>query len=105
MLARIQHDATIEIRLARPPVNALDPALVRALTDAHRDAVASGASSIVLSGQPGVFSAGLDVKALLELDQRAIAAFWKDFFGLLRAIATSEVPTASALTGHSPAGG
>lgn len=105
MLASVRHEATIEIRLERPPVNALSPALVRALSAAHHDAVRAGARAVVLSGRPGIFSAGLDVKELLALDRAAIAEFWKDFFGLLRVIATSSVPTAVALTGHSPAGG
>src|SRR5262245_22115663 len=105
MLACVPHDSITEIRLERPPVNALNPALVRALTDAHTEAVSSGARAVVLSGRPGIFSAGLDVKELIGLDRAAIAAFWHDFFGLLRTVATSSVPTACALTGHSPAGG
>jgi enoyl-CoA hydratase/carnithine racemase len=105
MLACVRHDSVTEIRLERPPVNALNPALVRALNEAHRDAAERGARAVVLSGRPGIFSAGLDVKELLTLDRSAIALFWKDFFGLLRTIATSTIPTAVALTGHSPAGG
>ena len=34
MLESIRHEAIREIRLARPPVNALDPALVHALREA-----------------------------------------------------------------------
>lgn len=104
MLEKFEHGAVREIRLARPPVNALDPGLVvaleRALADAARDARA-----IVLSGQPGMFSAGLDMKALMALDRDAMAAFWMDFHALLKRLATSAVPVVAALTGHSPAGG
>jgi enoyl-CoA hydratase/carnithine racemase len=32
-------------------------------------------------------------------------AFWGDLFGLLEALARSPIPVASAITGHSPAGG
>jgi enoyl-CoA hydratase/carnithine racemase len=45
------------------------------------------------------------VPALLALDRTSIQAFWRDFFGVMRAIALSEVPIACAITGHSPAGG
>ena len=34
MLQLIKHEAIHELRLARPPVNALDPALVRTLREA-----------------------------------------------------------------------
>lgn len=106
MLDRIQHDRhVLELRLARPPVNALDPALVAALKQAVERAPAEGAEALVLSGSPGLFSAGLDIPALLRLDRAAMRAFWKDFFGLCAALARCPVPAAAAVTGHSPAGG
>ena len=104
MLERIDHGAVHEIRLARPPVNALDPTLVVALERALADA-ANDARAIVLSGQPGMFSAGLDMKALIALDRDAMSAFWMDFHALLKRLATSSVPVVAAITGHSPAGG
>ena len=68
-------DQIIELRLNRPPVNALNPPLVAALTEALNKASAEGAQGIVLSGQPGLFSAGLDVPALLQLDRDGMAEF------------------------------
>jgi len=105
VLESIRHDATLELKLARPPVNALDPRLVAALREAVTAAPAQGARAIVMSGQPGLFSAGLDVPHLLTLDRAAMIAFWGELFGLLRAIARSPIPTVAAITGHSPAGG
>ncbi|HWP94316.1 MAG TPA: enoyl-CoA hydratase/isomerase family protein [Gammaproteobacteria bacterium] len=105
MLTAIRHDDVLELRLARPPVNALDPGLVRALSEALERAPHEGARAIVLSGAPGMFSAGLDIPALLALDRAAMLDFWRRFFELLRLIATSSVPVAAAITGHSPAGG
>lgn len=104
MLERIAHGDVVELRLARPPVNALDPTLVAALTQALNDAAGS-ARAVVLSGSPGLFSAGLDIKSLLALDRDAMAQFWSAFFDLLRTLATLDVPVIAALTGHSPAGG
>ena len=104
----IRHDGDIvEIRLARPPVNALDPNLCGALADAIADAVDQGAKGLILSGSPNVFSAGLDVPYLLSLgdDRAALKAAWERFFDAARALASSPVPTVAAIAGHAPAGG
>lgn len=105
MLETIRHDAIIELHMARPPVNALDPLLVRALRAAVESAPAQGARGVVLSGRPGMFSAGLDVPALLQLDRQGMVAFWHDFFGLCATLASSPIPVVAAIAGHSPAGG
>jgi enoyl-CoA hydratase/carnithine racemase len=106
MLDIIEHGHGIrELRLARPPVNALDHALVATLKQAVERAPTNGATALVLSGAPGLFSAGLDIPALLQLDREAMRAFWSDFFGLCAALARSPIPVAAAVTGHSPAGG
>ena len=106
MLERINHsDDIVELRLDRPPVNALNPELVTRLDEAIGEAQDAGARAVVVSGSPGLFSAGLDVPELLTLDEAGMRAFWKAFFGLLERVARSEVPVVAALTGHSPAGG
>jgi Delta3-Delta2-enoyl-CoA isomerase len=105
MLESIDHGRVRELRLARPPANALNAALIDALDSAVLEAQAAGFGAIILSGAPGRFSGGLDVPELLALDRPAIRATWERFFGLMRTIATSEIPVAAALTGHSPAGG
>jgi Delta3-Delta2-enoyl-CoA isomerase len=105
MLELIKHDAIHEIRLARPPVNALDPTLVRTLREAVESAPGDGARGIVLSGREGMFSAGLDVPALMLLSRDEFRVFWGDFFGLCAALACSPIPIVAAITGHSPAGG
>lgn len=106
MLTKIEHgNGIVELRLARPPANALNPALVQALQQAIGPAARSGARALILSGAEGMFSAGLDVPELLKLDAAAMSTFWKDFIELLQTLALSPVPIAAALTGHSPAGG
>ncbi|HEX5960946.1 MAG TPA: enoyl-CoA hydratase/isomerase family protein [Rhodanobacteraceae bacterium] len=106
MLEILEHAHAIrELRLARPPVNALDPELVAALEQAIERAPGEGAEALVLSGSPGLFSAGLDIPALLQLDRPAMRAFWKRFFGVCAALARAPIPVAAAVTGHSPAGG
>ncbi len=105
MIETVEHGTIRELRLARPPVNALDPALLGALREALREATAAGREAIVLSGSPGRFSGGLDVPALLSLDRAGILDAWRTFFALMRDLAASPVPVVAALTGHSPAGG
>lgn len=101
------HGAIHELRLARAPVNALDPSLCQALTAALAQAIASGAHGIVLAGGPKVFSAGLDVPFLLSLgdDKAALLSAWDAFFDAARALVACPVPVVAAIAGHSPAGG
>ncbi|MGH8086046.1 MAG: enoyl-CoA hydratase/isomerase family protein [Lysobacter sp.] len=104
----VGHDGGIvELKLARPPVNALDPALCRDLRAALDAAVVAEARGIVLSGGPKVFSAGLDVPYLLSLgdDREALTSAWQSFFAAARALAACPVPVAAAIAGHAPAGG
>jgi 3,2-trans-enoyl-CoA isomerase len=105
MITQIDHGGVRELRLARPPVNALNPALMVALRDAIAGTVRDGCRGVVLSGNPGLFSAGLDVPELLRLGRPEMRTTWEMLFGLLKDIAFSELPIAAALTGHSPAGG
>jgi Delta3-Delta2-enoyl-CoA isomerase len=104
MLSILEHDGNIrELRLSRPPVNALNHELLRSLTAAV--GAAQHDAALVISGQPGVFTAGLDVRALLELDRDAVMQVFVELWRVQRAIACSPVPVIVALTGHSPAGG
>lgn len=105
MIAVLEHGRVRELRLSRPPVNALNPALLEALRAALAQAPRDGAGAVVLSGAPGCFSAGLDVPELLQLERAALRRTWETFFALLRDIAEAPIPVVAALTGHSPAGG
>jgi len=108
LVERREHpNGVLELALARPPVNALDPALCSQLARAVRDGIAAGAAGLVLSGGPKVFSAGLDVPHLLGLgdDRAAVRDAWGRFFDAVRAIGESPVPVVAAIAGHSPAGG
>lgn len=105
MLKIHEHGVLAEIELHRPPVNAMNQELLEQLTRAHAGLCADGAQAIVLSGREGLFSAGLDVPALLGRHRDEIKAFWVSFFRLMSAVAASPVPVAAAITGHAPAGG
>jgi Delta3-Delta2-enoyl-CoA isomerase len=105
MIATLDHGSVRELRLNRPPVNALSPELIASLLEAIRTAPHEGKRALVLSGLPGIFSAGLDVPQLLKLDRLAMDALWREFYALIGALACSPVPIAAAITAHAPAGG
>lgn len=105
MIETEQHEQLRVLRLARPPVNALNAGLVNGLLEALRQAERDKVRGVILTGRPGLFSAGLDLKELLAMDRTAMTRFWKDFFALLSTLAQFPVPLVAALSGHSPAGG
>lgn len=104
MLNITDHGRVREIQLNRPPANALNGELLAVLQSALETA-AGEADAVIVSGRPGMFSAGLDVPELLGLDRAAFTGLWRGFIGLQRTIATLPAPVAFALTGHAPAGG
>jgi len=105
MIEIIQHGQVHEIRMARPPVNALNFDLLDALVTAIQSAPANGARGLILSGGEKVFSGGLDVPYLMTLDKAGLMKCWSRFFDAARALANSPVPVAAAISGHNPAGG
>jgi 3,2-trans-enoyl-CoA isomerase len=105
MIQTLDHGPVRELRLDRPPANALSPELIAALRAGVEGAAGQGAQALVISGSPRMLSGGLDVPHLIQLDRPAIAAAWRDFYGLMKALATSPIPVVAAVTGHAPAGG
>lgn len=115
MIDVTDHGPVRLLRMNHPPANALGPEFLDALLDTlsrlESDAKVGGVGAeksigaAVLSGRPGMFSAGLDVPTLLRLDRDELAASWRQFYAVLRALAASSVPIVASITGHSPAGG
>jgi enoyl-CoA hydratase/carnithine racemase len=92
-----------ELRLNRPPVNALSAELLRAIQSALL--TAKNAAAVVFTGQAGLFSAGLDVRGMLALDRDGVTATFVELWRTGRALALSPMPLIFAINGHSPAGG
>lgn len=105
MIEVIEHGKVRELRLARPPANALSPELLKELSSQVSAAPSEGVRALVLSGSEGLFTGGLDVPLLLTFDHEEMVRTLDLFFGAMEAIAESEIPVAAAITGHSPAGG
>ena len=70
-----QHDDVAVVRVDRPPANAMDPELLADAVAATEEIAAAEPGAVVLTGRPGFFSAGADLKVVLTLDadgQRAM---------------------------------
>jgi enoyl-CoA hydratase/carnithine racemase len=105
MIDVVDHGQVRELRLARPPANALSPELLTEIATRVEAASSEGARAVVLSGREGLFSGGLDIPLLLDLDRRGLLHALSVFFDAMEALASSNLPVAAAITGHSPAGG
>ena len=99
------HGRVRRLRLNRPPVNAFDRALLESLDAAMRQAVADDKGAVVVCGQQGLFSAGLDIRALLPLPPAEMRSFWRLLIDVQATIAQLPIPVIAALTGHCAAGG
>ena len=94
------------IELNRPKVNAINEkliqSLIKQLNQTEKDESIKG---IILTGQDGVFSAGLDIVSLYHKDRDYMESFWKLFSGLLVRLYSYPKIIFTAISGHSPAGG
>src|SRR5437660_3318581 len=91
------------IRMEAGKVNAMGPAFLAALSgllDELGDAAAA-----VITGQGSVFSAGLDLPALVDVDRAAMRAFMERFDELILRLFQLPQPLVAAVNGHAIAGG
>lgn len=100
MFEEFQHGMVREIRLAKPPANAFTQPMVLELTQRLRGAALGGVRAVVLSGQPGMFSGGLDVPALIALDWNELQRFMRSMLALHHQLAVQPMPVVAAITGH-----
>ena len=105
MIVTTDHGPVRELRLNRPPVNALSSELIFAFRQAIEQAPRDGVRALVLSGAAGMFSAGLDLPLLVAADRAGIERIWRELYALMKTLASSPIPIAAAITGHAPAGG
>jgi enoyl-CoA hydratase len=93
------------LRLARPPVNALDLELIRQIEGAVSAAVDSGARAVVLSGAGRCFSAGIDTKVTPTYDARRRAESIEAMNAMVATICSAPLPVVAAVNGHAFGGG
>jgi len=93
-------DDVAVLRLSRPPVNAVDLAMVRRI-DTLTQAVATGdARGLVVTGLPGYFCAGLDTRVIPTygaVERRAILTTINRVITTLYGL---PIPVVAAVTGH-----
>lgn len=69
------------------------------------DVCASGAKVLLMSGRPGFFSGGLDVKAVVQMDAAALTEQLNRFAKVALKLYGLPIPTIALITGHAIAGG
>jgi enoyl-CoA hydratase len=93
------------VHLNRPPANALDPALVEEGARLFAELAADDPAAVVLTGLPGFFSAGLDLKIAPTLSPEEGRAFVDGVNRVFAAAYRYPGPLVCAVTGHAIAGG
>lgn len=104
MIDTTLQDGIATLTLNRPPVNALNLSLLQAL-DAELTSAYENSEAVIITGRPGLFSAGLDIPEWLTYDRDTVKQAWHALFSVCRNLATAPVPVIAAINGHSPAGG
>jgi len=100
-----EHDDVAVVRVDRPPANAMDPGLLADAVAATEDIAAAEPAAVVLTGRPGFFSAGADLKVVATLDADGQRAMVDGINGLCMAWYGLPRPVVCAVNGHAIAGG
>lgn len=94
----------VVLTLDRPPVNALESAFVRELTEIL-EGEAGESSALVLTGAGRAFSAGVDTKAAATLDRDGQRAGVEAINRLMTTLFSMPIPVVAAVNGHALGGG
>jgi enoyl-CoA hydratase len=101
MLTVQETDDVTVLRLDHGRVHALDTDLLRALTEA----VTGSDRALVLTGSGSAFSAGVDLRRILDGGRAYTAEFLTELSRMFRAVFDHPRPTVAAVNGHAIAGG
>ncbi|MFD4294378.1 enoyl-CoA hydratase/isomerase family protein [Rhodococcus sp. NPDC058505] len=94
------------IRLARPPMNALNRQLQEELRAAAREAtVNDDVAAVIVYGGEKVFAAGADIKEMAEMSYADMAPIAGELQSALGVISEIPKPTVAAITGYALGGG
>ena len=100
-----RRDEILVLTIDRPPVNALDVDTLNDLTDVLGKAVWEGDGPVVLTGTGNVFSAGADLRRVLDGGPEYIAAGIAALSQAFEALFVFPRPVVAAVNGHALAGG
>ena len=100
-----QRDRIAELTLDDGKVNAMSLPFFEALNAALDHVLADAPAAVVITGRPGVFSAGLNLKLLPTLSPGDLRTTLVAFGRTMLRVFTFPIPTVAAITGHAIAGG
>jgi enoyl-CoA hydratase len=104
LVSRETREEIAILTLNRPKANALNSELVAELSAAF--SASEGARAVVLaSALPGLFSAGWDLRLLVDFPREKMEDFVSAYCDLVRQIFVFGPPVVAALPGHAIAGG
>lgn len=94
------------VQLSRGKASPINMQMLKELRQAWATLAAdTSVKGIILTGQAGIFTVGLDLKEIYYFDEKQIAAFWKEWQLMITELTAFPKPTICAISGHSPAGG
>jgi enoyl-CoA hydratase/carnithine racemase len=94
------------LRLARAPVNAMNLEMLAAITHEVEEAGHDDTCrAIVITGQPGIFSAGIDTKALQAYSRDERRALARGIEQMSLELYAQGKPLVAAISGHALGGG
>jgi enoyl-CoA hydratase len=107
MIERTDVGAVAVVSLARGPVNAMDTAALCAVTETFTGLANSpdGPAAVVITGKGRAFSAGVDLRSLLDGGPAYLTEFLPALSEALHAVFTFDRPVVAAVNGHAIAGG
>ena len=93
------------IRMDDGKANAMDFVLFEEMNQSLDRAEKEGAKTLIITGRPGYFSAGLDIKLMPSLPPAELNALADTFARTLLRVFSFPIPTVAVCTGHAVAGG
>jgi len=93
------------ISMNKAPVNSLNTEFIQELTSAISTTASNSKGIVLTSSLPTVFCAGLEITEMYNPDINNLKTFWGSLQNLWIELYSCKLPTAAAITGHSPAGG
>ena len=105
MIRREVHEETLVLWLERGGANALDAASLREIARCFETVAQEDVRGVVLTAEGKIFSAGLDLPALVDADREGIEDLLDALSTALGAVFGCPRPAVAALNGHAVAGG
>lgn len=105
MIEREQVDGIVVVRLAHGPVSAMDLELCEGIADTFTALADDPAEAVVLTGSGRSFSAGVDLRRIVDGGAEYVDRFLPALSAAFRAVFTLGKPVVAAVNGHAIAGG